>query len=241
MDRGQDADTLDNVRHALPGTAVRGLVQAGVIILFLVRVTVQPNGILFQEINDTRVHPAAPSPKQPFLRGGLEGDDVKAAHEGRVQVGKLVLVTFVDRRNDAASFRKTAACQRAVQSQVHDGLKNLRAGTVEFIQEQDDGLAVQREPVRRHEFRLSGFGVFGRDTDEVARVCHLTEEKRNDRHSFSGVVFSKNLGLANAVTTHQHQVVAGRDKLQDLEQFSCVDFDVGHTIFHIHRSGETRK
>ena len=223
MGSGEGVGTQDDIRDALPGTAIGGLVQASVFIFLGIGIAVQPNTVFLNERDDALVHTFPVRPKEPFLHRGLEIDDVEAAHKGRVQIGELVLFALVDGRYDAAALGEPPACERAVQRQVHDGLEYLRAGAVQFVQEEDDGLPVQRKPVRRHEFRLAGLLVLVRDTDEVARVGHLAEEECNHRHTLALEEFGEDFGLADAVAAHEHDVMAGGRHLQQLKQFSCVN------------------
>ena len=41
--------------------------------------------------------------EEPFLHGGLEIDDIEAAHEGRVQVGELLMLALIDGADEAAA------------------------------------------------------------------------------------------------------------------------------------------
>ena len=88
---------LENVTDTLPSATVRSLIQTGVYTFLSVRVLVQPDGILADEIADSSIYSYLISPKEPFLGGRTECNHVEAAHKGWVQVGKLVLVTGVDR------------------------------------------------------------------------------------------------------------------------------------------------
>ena len=113
---------LDDIRNAFPTTAVRSLVKPGVLTLLGVRILIQPDLVLLNEIYDTAVHIGLAGPKEPLLNGGTEVHDVETAHQGRVQIRQLILVSGINRTYDAATFRKLTAGQLSVQRKVHDGL-----------------------------------------------------------------------------------------------------------------------
>ncbi len=230
-DRRDLVHVLENVAHAFPAAAVRGLVEARVGPLLGVGVLVQPQRVLPDEVADAAVHAGLLGPQKPFLDGGAEADDIEPGHEGRVQVGELVLVAGVHRRDDPAALRQAPARQLAVECQVHDRLQDFRPGAVEFVQEQDDGPAVQREPVRRHELRLAGGIVTVGNADQVAWIGHLAEEQGDDRHPFPGEVLGEDLGLADSVIAHQHDVLVGGRQVQERPQLRRVDVYVCHSLY----------
>ena len=164
-DRSDVRGILQDVAYTLPGTAVRGLIQTGIGTFPRVGILVQPERVLTDELFDTGVHAHLVSPEEPFLNRGTEGNHIEAAYQSRIQIRELVLVTGVNGADDAASFGKLTSGEGAVQGQVHNGLEDLRAGTVQVGQEQNDGFPVQREPVGRHEIRLTSCLVAVRDTN----------------------------------------------------------------------------
>ena len=219
---------LEDVTYALPATTVRGLVQTGVGAFLCVGILVQPHRILADEISDTGIYAHLFSPEKPFLDSRAECHHVEAAHQGRVQVGKLVLVTRIDCGDNAAPVRKFASCKGTVQGQVHYGLQHFRAGAVKLVQKQDDRLAVQREPVRRHELRLAGGVIAVGNADEVTGITHLAKEKRDDLHPFAGEVLGEDFGLADAMIADQHKILVGGSDVEEAQELRGGDIDVCH-------------
>ena len=174
----------DDVRYPLPSSPVRGLLQSRVRALPGVRVLVKPDGVLLDEVRHASVNARAPGPQQPFLCSGDELHDVEPRHECGVQVCELVLVAFVDRSDDSASLRKGPSGETPVQGEVHDGLQYLRTCPVQLVEKKDDRLAVDREPVGRHEVGFPGLLVLAWKSYEVARVAHLAEEEGHHGHPF---------------------------------------------------------
>ena len=223
------AGLLEDIRDALPATTVRGLVQAGVLSLLGVRVLVQPDLVLLDEVDDAAIDIGLARPEQPLLHGGAEVHDVETAYQCRVEVRQLVLVAGIHGTDDAAALRELAPGKLAVERQVHDGLEDFRTGAVQLVQEEDDGLAVQREPVGRHEVRLAGLLVLVGNTDKVARVAHLTQEECHDGHALLGEIVRQDLGLADTVLADQHEIVVGRGHVEELNQLGCIYVDIRHS------------
>ena len=180
------------------------------------------------EIDDSAIQVVFLRPKQPFLHGRAEVHDIEAAHERRVKVCQLVLVSGIYGTDDAAAVGQSFPGKFPVQGEVHDGLQYLRSGTVELVEEEDNRLAVEREPVWRHEVGLACLFVFGGDADKVARVGHLSEEKCDYRHAFLGVVVGQYFRFADSMLADKHDVLLCRDNVEQPDEFSRIDFDIRH-------------
>ena len=133
-----------DVAHALPCTTVGALLES----IKFTGVAVEPGGVVLNEIDDSLVETLTDSPVEPFLDGGLELEDVEAAHEGWVEVGELVFLAIVYGRYEVAALWQRLACQLTIQGEVHHRLQNLRTGTVQLVEEEHDRLVVLRKPIR---------------------------------------------------------------------------------------------
>ena len=146
-------------------------------------------------------------PKEPLAHRGTEEIHVEARHQSGIQVGQLIFLTIVHGSDDAAAGRQGAACQLAVERQVHDRLQDFGAGTVHFVQEEHHGLVVHGEPIGWHELGLAGLLVLVGQADEVARVTHLTQEQGDDGYALVLKVAGDDFALADAVLTHEQDVL----------------------------------
>ena len=80
VERVQLVPPRDDVAYALPGPAVRSLVNAGVFTFLGVGIAVKPNVVLLDEVDDPAVDSRLPRPQQPFLYGRAEIHDVEPGH-----------------------------------------------------------------------------------------------------------------------------------------------------------------
>ena len=93
-------------------------------------------------------------------------------------------------------------------------MQNFRAGSVQFIQEEDDRFAVHREPVGWSEVCLCsdvallvlGFHL-GRKTDDITRIRHLSEKQGYYLEAFLLIVVCQDLRLANTMFSYEHDIV----------------------------------
>ena len=117
------------------------------------------------------------------------------------------MVTGIDCADDTTALRKGFAGKLAVKGKVHHSLKNLWACSVQLVEEEDDRLAVCREPVWRHEVCLSCLLVLARETDKVAWITHLTKEECYYRHAESTIVLGEDLRLTDSMISYEHDVM----------------------------------
>ena len=165
-------------RDADPGAAVGRFFQ--VVQILNRSLVVQRVWIGRDVIYDALVDSVLVGPHNPVLHAGNKFVNVKAAYERRIQVGQLVFLAAVYRRDYSAAFRKRPAGKLTVQGQVHNRLQNFRPGSVQFVQKQDDWRLVGRKPIRRHKFRMAGRLVLARNAYQVAGIAHLAQKERND-------------------------------------------------------------
>ena len=231
VQRAQFAGLLENIRDAFPATTVRRLVQSGVFAFPGIRIFVQPDLVLLDEVDDTTIDISLAGPEQPLLHRRTEINDMETADQCRIEVRQLVLVTGIHRTDDTAALRELAPRKLAVKRQVHNGLKDLRTGAVQFVEEKNDRLPVQGEPVGGHEVRLAGLFVLVGDSNQVTRVAHLAQEEHHDGHAFLGVIVSQDFGFADTVLADQHQIVIGRNHVEELNQLGCIYVDVRHSNY----------
>ena len=217
------SSTRHHFRHALPRPAVGQLFQAG--IQNPQHLPVQIILMVLDEADDPAIQAFAFGPSQPFGYRRLEIIYIEARHQSRIQIGKLVLVPFIDRRNDTASFRKRTPGQFLVQSQIHDGLQDFRPCPVQLVQEKNYGLPVQRKPVRWHELRLSRLLVLMRDAYQIPGVAHLAEEQRNHLLPLRAEIAFQNLRLADSMPSHQHHILGIWHGPEQFFQLFCIDTD----------------
>ena len=108
----------------------------------------------------------------------------------------------------------------------HNGLEHFRSCAVQFIQEEYDGLPVQREPIWRHELGLACFRIPVRNAYEVARVTHLAQEQRDYLHPFAGEVLGEDFGFSYSVISDQHYVLVCGGDVKETQKlrgvYSCV-------------------
>ena len=113
------------------------------------------------------------------------------------------------------SWYSSPSLTAEIESKVHHRLQDFRTCSIQFVKKQDDRFAVNREPIGRQE--SGSLARLGGKTNQVAWVRHLSQEKRNDPHTFLLVIFGQYFRLANTMTPHQHNVMRGGGHFKDMQ------------------------
>ena len=180
-------------------------------------------GLILDEIDNPPVMSGSASVLQPLVHRRFKPVNVEPRHQRRIEIGQLIFIAVVHRRDDDAAGGQPFAGERFGQGQFHHRLQHLGPAAVQFVQKQHDRLFVGGPPRRRQKLAAAGLLVLVQQPDQIARIAHLPQKERDDLHAPLGEIATDQFRFADAVTSHQHHVLLGRCRPKDLAKFVGVN------------------
>jgi hypothetical protein len=116
-------------------------------------------------------------PINPFLWGRIEIDHKPTVKKSGVHLDNIVVIIGVNCRYNTPTIGKLLTIEATVETNLENSLKNILAGTVKLIEEEDTlALSIARPPVRLKE---GGDSLDSIKVGQTLNVTNLTLRKTN--------------------------------------------------------------